>query len=104
MNAKIVARKIFFLGFLLGIGLFFIPQTQIWIVYAVSLFYPAQINKYVLLGVVGLFFGTLMDMSYMIYLKEGRWGLIRIAVIIGVLILLVLILSGGLLGSHVLYF
>lgn len=104
MNSQIVAKRVYAFGALLGIGLFFIPKVRLWIVYVISLFYSKEVNTHTLMLIVGLLTGLFLDMCYMVYLKEGRWGLIRIAGIIGILIILTLILSSGFLGTQVLYF
>lgn len=104
MNSKAVAYKAFLIGFLLGVVLFFIPWFKVWFLFLKNIFYPLPVSAYILAGVTGLLFGTLLDASYMIYLKEGKWGLIRIAGFVGILLLIMVLLSNGFFGSHVLYF
>lgn len=100
MNSQVTTR-IFLLSTLLGVFLSLLEYVRSVLLIITDSLYSGTLNSWVFSGVWGVIFGLFMVGCYSIYVSEGRWGLIRLVLVLGFFVGVFLLVAFGNLGISI---
>jgi hypothetical protein len=96
-----ITKYVFLLGGLVGFVSTLIKESRYILELVTYSLYSGNLSYWVFAGIWALIFGGIMVGSYAIYLSEGKWGLIRLVLLLGVFIGVFFFLAFGNVGINI---